>query len=253
MPERFEKQATILPRKIQKRLMNATPLILCWSGGKDCSFALHQLQQQGIYEVAQLLCTINSQSKRVNMHGVQVSLIEAQAEAIGIPLITMEVTDSSNAAYEAQLAIALQPLIQQGINTIAFGDIFLEDLRQYREAQMQQLGLHCVFPLWKKSTKQLLEEILHKGFRSMLCCIDTSVLPAHLLGKEIDGALIRQLPANADACGENGEYHSFCFDGPIFRHPIAVKGGSLHHPYSGSNPTEAQLFSKFAWLDLQLA
>ena len=198
------------------------PAVLSWSGGKDCAYALHTLAAEGLYEVKYLLSTFNGTTKRLNMHGVPEALMEAQAAEIGIPLIKVYVFNSSNEAYETAMAKALTDVRGEGISHIIFGDIFLDDLRNYREKTMQVLGMQTHFPLWKLDTLALIKDFLAKKFRSIACCVHDAYLPREWAGRIIDESFLKELPPSVDACGENGEYHSFCFDGPIFKKPLLL-------------------------------
>ncbi|MBY0534396.1 MAG: diphthine--ammonia ligase [Chitinophagaceae bacterium] len=209
---------TIASTNLQKE-----KIALAWSGGKDSSYALYQLQQSEQYEVAYLLSTINGNFKRLSMHGVKEELIEAQAAAIGLPLIKVYVYEADNQSYEKAMNEALLLLKARGINTIAFGDIFLEDLRSYREEKMASIGMSCLFPLWKKDTHQLVQDFLSSGFETMICCINDGYLNESWVGRTIDHQFIEDLPENVDPCGENGEFHSFCFKGPIFSQLIPIE------------------------------
>jgi uncharacterized protein (TIGR00290 family) len=205
------------------------PIIFAWSGGKDSALALNKLLQKPEFEVRYLLSTFNGNNHRLSMHGVRLELIQAQADALGIPLITVEVFDGNNIEYEKNMAEVLQELKKTGVDSVAFGDIFLEDLRLYREQQMDRIGMKCIFPLWKSDTAKLANEFIGQGFKSIVCCADNSRLDKNWCGRMIDKQFIRDLPAGVDPCGENGEYHSFCFDGPIFRIALAIKTGELVH------------------------
>lgn len=198
-----------------------------WSGGKDSAYALCLMLQDPRYEVKYLLSTFNAVYQRLSMHGIRASLIENQAQSIGIPLIKTWVEEGSNAEYEEKLAATLSPLKEEGIDTIVFGDIFLEDLRLYREQQLQAIGMKTLFPLWKKDTRQLVMDFIADGFVSYTCCINAGSLPKEFTGKKIDEAFVHALPPGIDPCGENGEYHSFCTDGPIFNKPVRVTAGEI--------------------------
>jgi uncharacterized protein (TIGR00290 family) len=197
--------------------MSKERIILSWSGGKDSAYALYQLQQSEQYEVAYLLSTFNGTLRRLSMHGVQEALIETQAAAIGIPLLKVYVYESNNAEYEQQMAAVLQQAYNEGIQTVAFGDIFLEDLRAYREEKMRQVGMACIFPLWQRDTRQLVHDFIQQGFVTVTCCINDGYLDESWVGRVIDEAFLANLPTNVDPCGENGEFHSFCMTGPIFQ------------------------------------
>jgi uncharacterized protein (TIGR00290 family) len=230
--------------------MSGMPTILCWSGGKDAAYALHLLRQGGVYNVQYLMCTLHAETRLVNMHGLHESIVEAQAIAIGLPLIKMEVHNYSNEEYEQQLAACLLPMASRGITHIAFGDIFLEDLKQFREKQQHLLGLSAVFPLWQMNTDRLIKEILSIGFKSVICCVNTSRLDQKWLGRFINHAFIASLPPGTDACGENGEYHSCCVAGPIFETELTLKAGPVITQLPGD---EQKMFSGFEWIRLELS
>lgn len=172
------------------------------------------------YDVSYLLTTVNKHVQRVSMHGVREALLQAQAEALGVPLLKVEMEESSNEAYERQMESVLLKAKAEGIEHVIFGDIFLEDLRAYREANLAKVGMKAVFPLWGRATDELLREFIAKDFRTLLCCTNDAYLGEDWLGREIDERFLRELPAGVDPCGENGEYHTFCFDGPVFRKKI---------------------------------
>jgi uncharacterized protein (TIGR00290 family) len=201
-------------------------LILSWSGGKDSALSLYTLQQAGEHEIDALLTTITRDYDRISMHGVRRSLLHQQAQAIGLPVLEVGISaNAANAEYEANMAAVLSAYQQQGIEAVAFGDIFLEDLRAYREKNLQVLDLTSVFPIWKRDTRELATTFLQLGFKAVVACVDTQVLDASFAGRLIDADFLRDLPAGIDPCGENGEFHSFVFDGPIFSHPIPITVG----------------------------
>jgi uncharacterized protein (TIGR00290 family) len=214
--------------------MSKERIILSWSGGKDSAYTLYQLQQSERYEVAYLLSTFNGTLRRLSMHGVQESLIEAQAAAIGLPLLKVYVYESSNDEYEQQMGAMLLRAYDEGIRTVAFGDIFLQDLRAYREDKMRQVGMDCIFPLWQRDTYQLVHDFIGQGFVTVTCCINDGYLDASWVGRVIDKAFVANLPTNVDPCGENGEFHSFCMAGPIYRQPISITVGE--HTYKALPP-----------------
>jgi uncharacterized protein (TIGR00290 family) len=201
------------------------PSIFCWSGGKDSSYALHKVLQEGVYNVKYLLSTFNGNYKRLSMHGVREELIEAQAASIGIPLLKAYVYEASNAEYEQQMKSILLQAKAEGINHVLYGDLFLEDLRAYRESKMNELDMHCVFPIWKTDTQWMINDFVAKGFQSVLCCINDGYLDESWVGRTIDQQFINELPSTVDPCGENGEFHSFCFQGPVFNYPIQIATG----------------------------
>lgn len=198
------------------------PLIFAWSGGKDSAYALFQLMKDSRYEVIYLLSTINGNNSRLSMHGVREELIEAQAVSIGIPLLKVYVSEGTNREYEEQMKHMLLKIKVEGVNKVAFGDIFLEDLRLYRENQLGQIGMDCLFPIWKTNTLQLVKNFIGEGFKTYTCCINDGYLDKLWCGRLIDEKFIGDLPECIDPCGENGEFHSFCFDGPIYAKALSV-------------------------------
>lgn len=201
------------------------PAIMSWSGGKDSSYALYKVLQEGIYEVKYLLSTFNGNFKRLSMHGVREELIEAQAKSIGLPLLKVYVYEASNAEYEKQMEKILLQAKAENINQVIFGDIFLEDLRQYREQKMATLQMQCVFPIWKTDTQWMVNDFIDKGFKTCICCINDGYLDESWCGRIIDAAFVKELPATVDACGENGEFHTYCFEGPVFKTPVNIITG----------------------------
>jgi uncharacterized protein (TIGR00290 family) len=199
------------------------PAIMSWSGGKDSSYALNKVMQDGVYDVKYLLSTINGTLKRLSMHGIKEELIEAQAQSIGLPLLKVYVYEANNAEYEKQMGEVLQKANNEGIKTVIFGDIFLEDLRKYREDKMQAVGMQCAFPLWKLDTTYLVNDFITKEFKTITCCINDGYLDSKWCGITIDSNFVNNLPNTVDACGENGEFHSYCYAGPIFKTPIKIK------------------------------
>jgi uncharacterized protein (TIGR00290 family) len=196
-------------------------IYLSWSGGKDSSLALYEIQQEGTHNVAGLLTTITEDYDRISMHGVRVALLEQQAESLGIPLKKILIPkEATNEIYEARMRALLEAGLREGVDTVAFGDIFLEDLKIYREKNLAQLEMKGLFPIWKRDSAELAQTFIKLGFKAALACIDTHFLDPSFAGRAYDQDLLRDLPANVDPCGENGEFHSFAFDGPIFKHPI---------------------------------
>jgi uncharacterized protein (TIGR00290 family) len=196
-------------------------IFLSWSGGKDSSLALYEIQKANSHSVAGLITTITEDYDRISMHGVRRALLEQQADALGIPLRKVLIPkDSTNAIYESRMRALLEEGLTEGIDTVAFGDIFLEDLKLYREKNLAQLGMKGLFPIWKRDTAELARTFIDLGFKAVLACVDTAILDASFAGRPYDQDLLRDLPPHVDPCGENGEFHSFAFDGPIFKHPI---------------------------------
>ncbi|HET7442809.1 MAG TPA: ATP-binding protein [Terriglobales bacterium] len=202
--------------------------LLSWSSGKDSAWSLYLLQKQNEYEVVGLLTTFNRAVDRVAMHGVRRALVEAQGKAAGIPLWDVDLpSPCSNAAYERIMGETCQAAVQAGIEYIAFGDLFLEDIRRYREKQLQGSGLQPIFPVWGLHTRELAQSMISSGLRAKLACVDCKLLAAEFVGREFDEKLLSELPAGTDPCGENGEFHSFVYDGPMFRHPVSVAVGEV--------------------------
>lgn len=202
------------------------PILLAWSSGKDSAFSLHHLLNENNYQVVALLTTLTSDYDRVSMHGVRRTLVEKQAEALDLPLEIVTINkDASNEEYEAQMEATLLRYKQQGVNAVAFGDIFLEDVRQYRLNNLSKVGMQGVFPLWHQDTRQLVTSFIAQGFKSVITCVDTQVMDARFAGRIIDEAFLAELPDSVDPCGENGEFHSFVYDGPIFKQPVTFTLG----------------------------
>jgi uncharacterized protein (TIGR00290 family) len=196
-------------------------IFLSWSGGKDSSLALYEIRKANSHRVAGLITTITEDYDRISMHGVRRALLEQQADALGIPLRKILIPkDSTNAIYESRMRALLEEGLTEGIDTVAFGDIFLEDLKLYRGKNLAQLGMKGLFPIWKRDTSELARTFIDLGFKAVLACVDTAILNASFAGRPYDQDLLRDLPLHVDPCGENGEFHSFAFDGPIFKHPI---------------------------------
>jgi uncharacterized protein (TIGR00290 family) len=197
-----------------------------WSSGKDSALALHYLLQDKDYSVDYLLTSVNAHHKRVSMHGLRMELLQQQVKAIGIPNGTVELPEQpTNAEYEKRMIEKVKQLKADGFEYAAFGDIFLEDLRKYREQQLEKLNIKTVFPLWKKDTKQLILEFIDLGFKAIVVCVNATLLDKSFTGRIIDKDFISDLPEGIDPCGENGEFHTFCFDGSVFKHPIKFSIG----------------------------
>ena len=203
--------------------------VLCsWSGGKDSALALREVLARPQYEVAALLTTVTEDYDRISMHGVRRSLLRRQAEALGLPLEEVGISRrSSNEEYELAMGRVLQRYREAGVTAVVFGDIFLEDLKQYRQGNLAKLDMQAIFPLWKRDTRELVRSFIGSGFRAVVVCVDTRLLDGRFAGRQIDEEFVRDLPGAVDACGENGEYHSFVYDGPIFRRRIAHTPGEI--------------------------
>ncbi len=201
-------------------------ILLSWSSGKDSAWSLHVLRQRGEYEVVGLLTTFNEVADRVAMHAVRRELVERQAAAAGLPLWAVLLPwPCSNEEYESRMAETCEKAIAEGIEGVAFGDLFLEDVRAYRIKQMKNTGLEPLFPLWGLPTRALAKEMIAGGTRAKLTCVDTEKLDRSFVGREFDEALLADLPEEVDPCGERGEFHSFVYAGPIFDSALAISVG----------------------------
>lgn len=208
--------------------MSTIPCFLNWSGGKDATFALYTLQKEQQYQVISLLTTINEQYQRISMHGVRRDLLEQQAEAVGIPLEILSLPEVTNMpVYNELMEGKVKTYQEKGIDTAVFGDIFLEDLKKYREDQLHQVNVTALFPLWKKPTDVLANRFIQAGFKAILVCVDGSKLDSSFAGRAYDSELLAQLPGHVDPCGENGEFHTFVYDGPNFHIPVAFQKGDV--------------------------
>lgn len=202
--------------------------LLSWSSGKDSAWSLHLLRQNPEYEIVGLLTTFNRAADRVAMHGVRRDLVRAQAEAAAIPLWEVDLPwPCSNEDYETAMKQACKNAVISGIEYVAFGDLFLTDIREYREKQMRDTGLTPIFPVWGMQTRPLAQQMIDAGVRAKLTCIDTQQISGDFAGREFDAQLLFDLPASADPCGENGEFHSFVYAGPMFDRAIPVKPGQV--------------------------
>lgn len=199
---------------------------MAWSSGKDSAWALHLAQRGNQVDVIGLLTTISDSYRRVSMHGVREELLEAQSDALGLPLHAVRIpTPCPNERYEAAMRAALETARGDGVTHVVFGDLFLEDVRAYRETQLARVGMLGHFPLWGRETGLLAREMIAGGLRAYLTCVDPRRVPRELAGRAFDEALLSALPDGADPCGENGEFHSFAWDGPMFTAPIPVQVG----------------------------
>jgi len=201
-------------------------IVMSWSGGKDSCKALHELRESGEVAVSMLLTTVTTEYDRVSMHGVRRELVHAQAEALRLPLRELFIPAScSNADYERLMGESLSELREEGFGTIAFGDLHLADIRAYRDRLMAANGMRALYPVWGRDTAVFFEEFVRDGFRAVTACVDLAVLDESFAGRMLDRAFAGDLPAGADPCGENGEYHSFVFDGPAFARPVDIRIG----------------------------
>jgi uncharacterized protein (TIGR00290 family) len=202
--------------------------LLSWSSGKDSAWSLHVLRQQAEYEVVGLLTTFNQQADRVAMHGVRRVLVEMQAQAAGVPLWSVPLpSPCSNADYERIMRSVCEDAVRQRVEAVAFGDLYLRDIREYREKQLKGTGLEPIFPVWGIPTGSLARSMISAGMRARLTCINPQMLPADFAGREFDRDLLAELPSAVDACGENGEFHSCVYAGPMFSKSIPVRTGEV--------------------------
>jgi uncharacterized protein (TIGR00290 family) len=203
-------------------------ILLSWSSGKDCAWALHLLRLQPDIEIVGLLTTINAEFNRVAMHGTQRAILEAQASAADLPLWDVPLPwPCSNEVYEQRMAEACQRAIDDDIRAIAFGDLFLRDVRTYREQQLGSTGIEPLFPLWDIPTRELARAMIAGGLRAKLSCVDSRQLDPSFAGREFDTELLHDLPSTVDPCGERGEFHSCVYDGPMFSHPVELEPGEI--------------------------
>jgi uncharacterized protein (TIGR00290 family) len=216
-------------------------ILLSWSSGKDSAWALHMLNRQHLGAVRALLTTVNEAVDRVAMHAVRREVLEAQARAAGLPLIVVPIPHPCpNEIYEERMRVAVANAVADGFTHAAFGDLFLEDVRRYRVERLAGSGLEPLFPVWGIPTRALAEEMVATGLRARVACVDTRILDASFVGREFDRALLADLPPGVDPCGENGEFHTCVYAGPMFKEPLVLE------------PGEVVVREPFAWRDLQL-
>ena len=202
--------------------------LLSWSSGKDSAWSLHLLRQQNEHEIVGLLTTFNQAANRVAMHAVRRRLVEAQAQAAGIPLWDVDLPwPCSNADYERIMKEKCKAAVESGIECVAFGDLFLTDIRAYREKQLENSGLQPIFPVWGMPTRELACSMIKSGVRAKLTCVDPKLLAPEFVGREFDEQLLSEFPSDIDPCGENGEFHTFVYAGPMFRHDLSVEVGEI--------------------------
>lgn len=208
--------------------MSKPKLLLSWSSGKDSAWSLHILRGQHQYEIAGLVTTVNESFGRVAMHGVREELLGQQAAAAGLPLWRVPLPHPCpNTEYESRMRAIIERAVVAGVTHMAFGDLFLEDIRAYREGQLAGTGIAPVFPLWATDTKALARDMLRAGLRATLSCVDPRHLPHAFAGREFDASMLDELPPGVDPCGENGEFHTFCHAGPMFARPIGIRAGDV--------------------------
>ncbi len=205
-------------------------VLLSWSSGKDCAWSLHVLRQQPDIEVVGLVTTVNKEFDRVAMHGTREAVLEAQAAAAQLPLWVVPLPwPCANEVFENRMRQAFDRAVAERVDAIAFGDLFLEDIRAYRETQLKPTGLEPLFPLWQIPTHELAREMIAAGVRAKVVCVDSNQLPVSLAGSDFDESLLRELPGNVDPCGERGEFHTCAYAGPMFARPIALTQGEVVH------------------------
>jgi uncharacterized protein (TIGR00290 family) len=201
---------------------------LSWSSGKDSAWSLHTLRQGSEYEVVALLTTVNQEFNRVAMHAVRESLLEAQAAALGLPLVKVAIpSPCPNVVYERAMAQAMERARAEGIDRVAFGDLFLEDIRKYREEKLAEVGMHPVFPIWGLETRALAHEMVRSGLRALVTCVNPKLLDARFAGRIFDAQFLADLPESVDPCAERGEFHTCVYAGPMFKQPLDVRAGEI--------------------------
>jgi len=200
--------------------------LVSWSGGKDSCMALHQILRDQSYQVVALLTTVTREYERISMHGVRKLLLEQQAESLGLRLHKVYISKgASNEEYESRMKEVLSQYRGDGVDSIVFGDLFLEDIKQYRERVLAALGMRGVFPIWKADTSELIRRFIESGYKARITCVDPKVLDTSFAGRLIDEELLSELPPDVDPCGENGEFHSFVYDGPLFKEEVRMRVG----------------------------
>ena len=210
--------------------MAAKPVLVAWSGGKDSALALREIRSDARYRVAALLTTVTAQYDRISMHGVRRTLLRRQAESVGLPLEEVVISPrASNEEYEASMGVALAALRTRiaGLDTVVFGDLFLADIRAYRDRMLARIGMRGLYPLWLRDTRVLAHDFIRLGYRAVLVCVDAAQLAGGFAGREVDAALLRDLPGEVDPCGEHGEFHTFVYAGPGLRQPVCHERGPV--------------------------
>ena len=206
------------------------PVLVSWSGGKDSCVALYEIQKSSDYRVAALLTTITREYDRISMHGVRRALLERQATSLGLPLHPILISKgASNEEYELEMAQAFSEYREHGIDSVVFGDLFLEDIKAYRDQFLARHEMKALYPVWQRNTTELIKEFIKLGFKAVVSCVDSKTLDRSFAGKTIDEKFISSLPANVDPCGENGEFHTFVYDGPNFTQPVGFAPVSYTH------------------------
>lgn len=226
-------------------------VVLFWSSGKDSAMALHNILNDKSFELVALVTTLNQEYKRISMHGIPEQILDRQCAAIGLPVIKMWVPNlPDNNSYEYCFFELCKDLKQKGVEFLAFGDIHLEDLRKYREDLITRGGLKAFFPLWNVPTLKLMNNFIANEFKAITCCINTKIFSADWLGRQLDANFVSEVPTEVDLCGENGEYHTFCFTGPIFTNSIPYQTGETVFKSLKIELKEGESESGFLFLDL---
>ncbi|MHC4917546.1 MAG: Dph6-related ATP pyrophosphatase [Planctomycetota bacterium] len=206
--------------------MSKPKALVCWSSGKDAAWALHRVRVENCVDVVGLLTTVTEKYGRVSMHGVREEVLEAQARAAGLPLFKVNIpAPCPHELYEDKMGRAMREALEGGVSRVVFGDLHLRDIREYREAQLARVGMQAIFPLWDLPTGKLARDMIRGGLRARLTCLDPRQVPVELAGAEFDRKLLEKLPATVDPCGENGEFHTCCLDGPMFEKPVCAEVG----------------------------
>ena len=201
-------------------------VLFAWSSGKDSARSFFELKRDANYEITGLMTTVTEGYERISMHGVRVALLEQQAEVMGMPLEKVYIPkESSNESYETAMKHCLYTHKAHGVSAVAFGDLFLEDLKNYREKRLSEAGMKAIFPLWKRDTKELAYSFIRLGFKAIVTCVDSQALDGSFAGRFYDEQFLADIPSSVDACGENGEFHTFVYDGPIFSRPVSIQRG----------------------------
>ena len=212
----------------RKKYDLSSSVLMAWSGGKDSALALHEVLRTGAHDVRALLTTVTEGFDRVSMHGVRRSLLHAQASSVELPLEEIWIPkNASNEVYDARMREVLMKYKKEGVREVAFGDLFLQDVRKCREDKLGLVAMRGLFPLWGRDTGKLSREFIELGFRAVVCCVDPRVLPKEYCGREYDFSFLDSLPSGVDPCGENGEFHTFVYAGPIFKNEIAIVKGDV--------------------------
>lgn len=203
-------------------------VLFAWSGGKDSAMALFELQKTGEYEVSALMTTITQDYDRISMHGVRRVLLEQQTASLGYPLERVFISkNSSNEEYQDRMQQVCKKYLKTSVYKVVFGDIFLEDVKKYREEHLSKIGMQAVFPLWQRDSKKLAHDFINSDFKAVITCIDSERLDKRFAGRQFDAQFLAELPHDVDPCGENGEFHSFVYDGPIFKQKLSYKSGEI--------------------------